>query len=416
MVYRPLLASFKQLFPGATREPWNGSLEPTSTLGAERAGLEASSERPTEVHWRLDQGRWKLTWGGLETLTLDTCLRPVTAACGGDVYLRGLDGRVLRILQQRVGPHSFRQAVPLTPPEKSAWLSLWEQRLHEVVGLDQPWTQRLAEDERRFRLAYPQPVSILPPDRYRSLVFQLTRGCSWNKCSFCNLYQDRTFGVKSSVEFEQHVDRVLDYFGPALNWRQGVFLGDANAGSCSPKRLLEALETVSRRVPQFASRVAVFQDTFSGKPRSVGQWQELRSAGLEQVNLGVESGSAAILQLLNKPAQGECVIRMVERCKEAGLKVSLIFMLGVGGVEGAGEHEKETVALLQRLPLERGDRVYFSELLIVPGRPYAGLGLTPLSRLECRLQMQRIREQLGWLPAPVGPYLSLYDVRQFIYH
>lgn len=378
--------------------------------------LLAISERPTEVRWRQDQGRWKLTWGGLETLTLDTCMRPVTAACGGDLYLRGLDGRVLRILQQRRGPHSFREAVPLTVSEKWSWLSLWEQRLCQVVGFHQPWTQRLAEDERRFRRAYPQPISILPPDRYRSLVLQLTQGCSWNKCSFCNLYQDRPFRVKSAVEFEDHVGRVLDYFGPALNWRQGVFLGDANAGSCSPARLLEALETVSRRVSQFASRVAVFQDTFSGKPRSLDEWRELKAAGLEQVHLGVESGSADILKLLNKPAQGERVIQMVARCKEAGLKMSLIFMLGVGGAEGAERHEKETVALLQRLPLERGDRVYFSELLIVPGRPYAGLGLTPLSRLECRLQMQSIRERLGWAPAPVGPYLSLYDVRQFTYH
>jgi len=373
--------------------------------------------RTARAHWRLDQGRFKLTWRGLETLTLDTCLRPVTCSLEGKLYLRGLEGKVLEIRREKHGESTLHDARLVEGQEAEGLLRLWQDRLAEVLPEAGTWVDDLDRDVRDFHAVYPRPVSILPPDRYRAVVLQLTEGCSWNQCSFCNLYQDRGFKVKDAQAFEQHARQVRAYFGEALNWRQNVFLGDANAGSVSQSRFLQALEIAARVFPEFKGRTSCFMDTFSGRMRTVEDWVELRRAGLEQVNLGIESGHCEILKLLNKPADGERVRETVSRIKSAGLAASLIFLLGAGGKERALEHEQGTTGLLLSLPLGPADRVYFSELLIVPGRPYARHSLTPLDRLECREQARRIRQGLEvWDPPPRGPYVSLYDVRQFTYH
>jgi len=392
-----------------------------------------TATRSIPSHWREHQGRFKLTWDGLETLTVDACMRPLAWSYQGALYRRGLDGKTVKIERDPDSRYKMHHSTPLTRPAAEALLQAWSDRLMQVrPELAADWLARLAQDTSRFQQIY-RPVSILPPDQYRALVLQLTEGCAWNRCHFCNLYRDTPYRHKSGADFAQHVRAARDYFGPALEWRRGIFLGDANVGALPQRPLVKALQYLRQefpaplrdeqgglRHPLGFERVSAFLDTFTGRLRSSDDWSELRQLGLGQLHLGVESGSPEILGLLGKPSQPARVVELVSRLKRAGTAVSILLMVGVGGHQGAADHEQQTVALLRQLALQKEDRIYFSELLVHPNSVYWRLSqeknLQAMSRAECRQQAERIGQQLPWPAYPDGPILSPYDVRQFVYH
>ncbi|MBT9587589.1 radical SAM protein [bacterium] len=387
--------------------------------------------RRLERFW--DGQRLKFVWNKLEVLSLDGRSRPVALTMNGRQYRRGLDGNCKEIVRV-AGPteRDLYDAVPMAASQMDDLLREWSQRISSWMPFEvEDWLVGLRRDARNFCSIY-QPVSILPPDQYRSLVFQLTEGCAYNRCSFCQLYQDRPYRCKDRQSFSRHIGRVLEYFGPALPWRRGVFLGDANAAGISTARLSEALEQIRQSLPcdgtdqQGAPRhplqfeqVSSFQDTFSGRLRAVQDWRQLRKLGLDQVHLGIESGSSAVLDLLRKPIESGRVVEMINRLQQADIRVSLIFLLGAGGRELAHSHVHGTLELLQRVQLRAQDRVYLSDLLVHPGSDYhvlsQELGITPLTRWECREQARTLRESLRYEPPPRGPAVALYDVRQFVY-
>ncbi len=44
-------------------------------------------------------------------------------------------------------------------------------------------------------MEYDMPL-YRPPSEGRSLIFQVTLGCSWNKCLFCGMYKGKRFKVR----------------------------------------------------------------------------------------------------------------------------------------------------------------------------------------------------------------------------
>ena len=48
-------------------------------------------------------------------------------------------------------------------------------------------------------LNYVEPV-FRPPSEGRSLILQVTNGCSWNKCTFCDMYTQPQKKFKAKPE------------------------------------------------------------------------------------------------------------------------------------------------------------------------------------------------------------------------
>lgn len=373
---------------------------------------------------------------GLDVFSFDLAGRPLFWTLRGVTYRRGLDGRIKEIRRQDCEGEKFHETRLLDPQEAAKALGEVRRVLaqaaqetgHELCA--RALELDLNQDAARFRSIY-SPVAILPPDQYRALVLQLALGCSYNQCSFCTFYKGVPYRVRPLAEFAVHVQQALDYMGPALSWRRGLFLGDANAANLPFEVLAEALEYLARvfprtlrdaegrpRHPLGFEQVASFLDTFSQLRRSVSEWKSLRELGLESLSLGVESGSLEVLKLLRKPGAPDHVEELVVRLKEAGVRVSVIVLAGIGG-RLAGEHVSRTAALLNRLPLGPRDRVYVSELVCEPGSDYprlaAAAGIPVMDRLECRRQSRALRAALELPPYPEGPAVSPYDVRQFLY-
>ncbi len=366
--------------------------------------------------WERNQerGRILLVRDRLERYQLDEAGRPLSWVRQGRTYRRGLDGTVLELRRREEGAERFHDVRRLEPPELSEQLKRLRERLGEAGERpDLDWDA----DAARFRELYGR-VGILPPDQYASLVLQLTRGCSYNRCSFCSFFRKERFLIRSGSQFRAHLEAARHTFGAGLTARRGIFLGDASAASIPTSVLLEGLRAVREAFPspdpQRLDQVGAFLDTFTAR-RSESEWCELAVAGLREVYLGVESGSKTVLKLLRKPGHPRLVEQLVERLKEARVGVNVILMTGAGGRELAEEHTRASAALLARLPLGPGDRVYLSDLEVHPESDYGALGLTALDRRECRQQAREIRQLAGYAPPPRGPAVTLYDIRQFTY-
>lgn len=396
--------------------------------------MEASGRPSLELSW--SESGVKLSFDRLETLLFDQEGRPISWTRPLHSYRRGYDGGIKEITRFGDDATHYYDARLLEPGEAVLWQKELQERLHSAwQRLRHPALRPALQfcfpsDEANFTRVY-KPVGILPPNQYRALVLQLTQGCSYNRCTFCNFYKNQTYAVKTMSQFRTHVAAAVAFMGRALGRRRGVFLGEANAGSLPTEVLADALQEIRAAFPptlrdrqgrgchplQF-HKVGVFLDTFT-RVRPVEEWKRLRELGLNSIYLGMESGSVSVLRLLGKPGHPRRVEQTVERLKQAGLKVHPIVMTGAGGQALAGEHLSQTVDSLKRMPLGPGDQVYLSEFAVHPGEAYekraADLQTRPLDRLECRQQTRALREALGYPVGPAAPSTSLYDVRQFVY-
>lgn len=371
-----------------------------------------------------------------ELVHLDLDGRLHRAWLGGSSYQRGLDGRVRRVALQGEGD-ARSLSIELLPPGEAARVL---GRVGELVGraasalppgaavslteplaraLEQVGPQAREREAERFAETY-QPIPILPPDQTRALVIQLTSGCSWNRCTFCHLYRDATFALKTPDALREHVRRVLELVGRGLPLRRGVFLGQANALVVAQEKLLPLFDVVHAELrragaPGSMASFAAFIDAFS-RPKSVAELAELRARGLTSVSLGLESGSDEVLGQLGKPAEAEGAIALVDSLHAAGVGVGVIVLVGAGGKRLAEGHVAATVDSLARMRLGRGDRVYLSPLVVVePGSAFAKslTNLGALSATEIAEQAARIRA--GLRAAGVSVPIALYDIRRFVY-
>ena len=276
-----------------------------------------------------------------------------------------------------------------------------------------------AQDVERFAVIY-KPVGILPPDQYMSVVLQLTEGCAFNTCTFCTFYRDRPFRIKKPDEFQKHLRDIRNFLGDGLSLRRTIFLGDANALIAPMPQLGVLMEQIHQvyDVEQMGG-IFAFLDGFSGKKKSQADYQFLAGLGLKRIYIGLESGDPELLRLLKKPGAPADVISAVKNMKNAGIAVGLIVLLGAGGHRFGQPHVRETIRVLNQMPLDADDLIYFSELIETEGMPYVQTAyanqLLPLTSKERIQQGEFIEAGLKFSAAGGTPHISRYDIREFVY-
>ncbi len=271
-------------------------------------------------------------------------------------------------------------------------------------------------DAARFASVY-SPVGILPPDQYLSTVLQATEGCSFNTCTFCNLYHGG-YRVKSAEEFRHHVKTVRDYLGDSASLRgRSFFLGAANALAVPMGRLVEFFDVIPGPFGDTGRPIHAFVDGFTGLRKTAADYAELRLRGLGRVYVGLESGHDPLLAFVRKPASREQVVETVRTIKAGGASVGVIVMIGLGGRAFAEGHVRDTIAAVSQMGLGAGDLLFFSELVEAPGTAYpqaaAAAGIEPLSLDERRVQTEAVQAGLVFDGRP--PQVARYDVTEFVY-
>ncbi len=205
-----------------------------------------------------------------------------------------------------------------------------------------------------------------PPSEARSLLLQITVGCSHNKCSYCAMYRDpeQRFRVKPWETIEADIREAAQYDEGGMTV-QRVFLCDGDALILSTAKLERILTTLKQQLPT-VRRIGIYGDARSILRKNVDELRRLRELGLGIVYHGVESGDDEVLARVDKGATRRQTAESARRLKEAGIRHSVIVMLGLGGTERSVEHAEATASLLSTM-----DPPYVGALTttLIPGTP-----------------------------------------------
>lgn len=200
---------------------------------------------------------------------------------------------------------------------------------------------------------------IRPPSEAESYILQVTYGCSNNHCTFCGTYLDKPFQTRK-------VDDVLEDIrlsAQVIPGARRVFLADGDALVLSTRRLVTILDELRKAFPSL-ERVGSYATAQNILNKSDSDLVALRNKGLKILYLGLESGSDKVLTKVNKGVTADEMVQAVHRAKKAGMLVSIIGILGLGGPELSALHAEETGRVVSQM-----DPDYFSmlTLMLVPG-------------------------------------------------
>ena len=200
---------------------------------------------------------------------------------------------------------------------------------------------------------------VRPPSEAGSYILQVTYGCSHSECTFCCTYLDKPFQVRPAAEVMEDIKTAGSYTPDTRR----VFLADGNALVLSNRRLLPVLDALGEAFPEL-ERVAIYGNAQDILRKSEEELKELLDRKLYIIYLGLESGNDEVLRRAKKGATAREMIQAVRKAQGAGLTVSVIGILGLGGVDLWHEHAVDTGRAISAM-----NPAYFSllSLMVVPG-------------------------------------------------
>ena len=186
-----------------------------------------------------------------------------------------------------------------------------------------------------FPIRYVEPV-FRPPSEARSLILPVTDGCSWNRCTFCEMYTEpqKRFRARDEQEILESIRRCGERFGPEL---RRVFLADGDALVLPTRRLLDILVAIRTHMPA-VSRVSSYCLPRNLRKKSVTELRELADAGLALAYVGAESGDDEVLRSVNKGETCDSTVDALLKLREAGIGRSVMILNGLGGTVLSERH------------------------------------------------------------------------------
>ena len=201
-----------------------------------------------------------------------------------------------------------------------------------------------------------------PPSEAGSLLLQVTIGCSHNRCDFCAMYRDKQFRVRPLEHVMEDIETAKDYYGTGV---RRVFLCDGDAFVLRPAKLALILDRLAATFPEL-QRVGIYANARDILSKSEQELAQLHAKRLDILYLGLESGSDRILNDNHKGATAEQMIAAVNKAQAAVIKASVIYLLGLGGMELWKEN-----ALASAKAVSQMNPSYLSALTVtvIPGTP-----------------------------------------------
>lgn len=202
---------------------------------------------------------------------------------------------------------------------------------------------------------------IRPPSEAYSILLQVTVGCSHNKCTFCGTYLDEPFRIKDNDIIESDIR----FASKHMKQQDRLFLMDGDALIIPQDRLMWILKKIQEYLP-WVKRVGAYANVKGIKRKSLDELVELREAGLKILYLGVETGDDELREKIVKGSSAQECIEMGKKVREAGIKLSVTVLLGIGGREKSMEHARATGRLLSRMD---PNFVGALTVMLIPGTP-----------------------------------------------
>lgn len=194
-----------------------------------------------------------------------------------------------------------------------------------------------------------------PAERLEHVLrFELTTGCNWGGCTYCNGYDGIKSKTKNLEAYKQHVDDIFEKIGRESRLAQSlkrVFIGGGNALSTEQNLLYESIRYTSYRFErdtgEYPQRIAIYGRTDDIINKGSSELQDLGGEGLSLIYWGVESGSTKVLDYINKGYSKEELSTAAQIMQDTPMiMTSVMIMPGLGGIKFYEEHIRETAQVL----------------------------------------------------------------------
>lgn len=189
-------------------------------------------------------------------------------------------------------------------------------------------------------LNYDYPL-YRPPSEARSLIFQVTLGCSFNKCSYCNMYRTKEYVERSWDEIKMEIDLAAKHMPDTKR----IFLADGDALNLPTEKMIQILQYLCEKFPNY-ERISCYAMPKNILEKSSEDLKRLHDAGLTMFYIGIESGSDIILKKVTKGATGQTIIKACQKAKDSGYTISCMVILGLGGKTYSRQHIEDTASVL----------------------------------------------------------------------
>jgi radical SAM superfamily enzyme YgiQ (UPF0313 family) len=240
-------------------------------------------------------------------------------------------------------------------------------------------------------IRYVEPV-FRPPSEAESLIIPLTDGCSWNRCTFCEMYTapQKKFRARDEAETQESIRRCGELYGAGV---KRVFLADGDALMLPERRLLAVLEAIRKHLPG-VRRISAYCLPRNLARKSAVVVRRLADAGLTMVYVGAESGDDEVLARVNKGETQASTLAALDKLGEAGITRSVMILNGLGGRALSKQHADHSADLINAAQPE-----YLATLVVSfpkgEGRFRASFpGWEPLSILDLMQEMERFLARL----------------------
>lgn len=192
-----------------------------------------------------------------------------------------------------------------------------------------------------FPIAYIEPV-FRPPSEAHSLILPVTNGCSWNHCTFCEMYtqEQKKFRARDEAQVLEEIRRTGERMIV-----QRVFLADGDALVLPTRRLLAILGAIREFMPE-VERVSSYCLPRNLRKKSIDELKELADAGLRMAYVGCESGDDEVLARVNKGETFESSLSALDKLGQAGISRSVMILNGLGGAALSAQHADNSARLM----------------------------------------------------------------------
>jgi len=232
-----------------------------------------------------------------------------------------------------------------------------------------------------------------PPSEADAYILQATIGCSWNHCTYCDMYREKAFRVRDLDETLADIQTAGRSFGDNVT---KVFVADGDALVLDLPHWEAILPACRDAFPRM-KRVSAYATAMNINDKSVDDLKRLRELGLSLLYMGPETGDDVTFKRIAKGSSFDEHVEAARRAHEAGMKVSAIFLLGAGGTERSKEHAEGSAKLITEMDPEF---VSALTLTVIPG--------TPIDKMQAQGKftlptVTRMLEELRTIVAEASP-------------
>jgi len=208
-----------------------------------------------------------------------------------------------------------------------------------------------------------------PPSEAESYILQATMGCSWNKCVYCDMYREKQFRVRELAQTLEDLRMAAELARRKQFAIDKLFVADGDALVLDMDHWRSILQCARAELPHL-TRVSCYATAENILEKTPEQLAELRALGLQLLYIGPESGDDKTLKRIAKGSTFDQHVEAARKAHAAGMRISVISMLGIGGVERSQEHAEATARLVTEMNPE-----FYSALTtsVVPKTPLVKL-------------------------------------------